>query len=272
MQSMSDEEQVDLSHMSWPDVRARLENGLRVAIVPVGAFEQHGPHLPLRTDFALAYGRAVRLARLVDAVVTPVVTAGCSDHHLDFPGTISLQPDTLIAVLTDTARSLARHGFDRLVLVNGHGGNDTTLKYATQVIRQEGGVEIVLFGVGDISAYFPEEHALNLDIHAGVMETAAMLIYSPSDVEMDKAEQPEIQFEDPVMREWLENRASDPIGFRVLRSRLPHIGEFSNNGVVTLLELATGPDNVPAREQVEEAFAQDAAEFIKKWLESREER
>ena len=268
----SKQKKFDLSHMSWPEVQARLQAGLRVAIIPVGSFEQHGPHLPLRTDFALAYGRAERIAQLVDAVIVPVAMAGCSDHHLGFPGTVSLRPETLVAVLTDTARSLARHGFDRLVLLNGHGGNDATLKYAVQAIRREVGIETVLFGVDDISAYFPKESSLNLDIHAGLMETAAMLIYSPDDVRIDKAQQPKIHFKDSTMQGWLDNRAGDPAGFKVLRSRLPHIREFSDNGVVTLVDPTQSPDSVPLREEVEQRFTDDVAAFIKKWLEAEEEK
>jgi creatinine amidohydrolase len=263
----TNEKEVDLSRMSWPEVQARLEAGLRLAIIPVGSFEQHGPHLPLRTDFMLAYGRATRIARLVEGVVVPVVTAGCSDHHLDFPGTVSLRPETLIDILTDAARSLMKHGFDRLVLLNGHGGNDTTLKAAVQTIRRKVGMETILFGVTEISAYFPEESALNLDIHAGLMETAAMLIYAPDDVHMENAQAPRIQFEDPVMQRWLDTRESDALGFKVLRSRLPAIREFSDNGVVTLLDPTRAPESVALREDVEERFGRDVAAFITKWLE-----
>jgi len=266
------EKKIDLSHMSWPEVQARLKAGLRVAIIPVGSFEQHGPHLPLRTDFALAYGRARRIAELVDAVVVPITLAGCSDHHLDFPGTVSLRPETLVAVLADTARSLAKHGLDRLVLLSGHGGNDTTLKYAAQTIQREVGAETVVLGVSDISAYFPKEAALNLDIHAGLMETAAMLIYSPDDVRQDKIQKPKIHFEDPVMQNWLENRENDPTGYKVLRFRLPRIREFSDNGIVTLVDPTQGPDSVPLREQVEQKFAGDVSTFIEKWLEAGKEK
>ncbi|MGE5601739.1 MAG: creatininase family protein [Nitrososphaerales archaeon] len=261
----------DLSRMSWPEVEARLSAGLRLAIIPVGSFEQHGPHLPLRTDYALAYGRAMRIAALTDAVVAPVVMAGLSAHHLDFPGTISLQPETLVAILRDTACSLARHGIDRIILLSGHGGNDVTIKYAAEIMEREAPVEVVALGVGEISAYFPPSSSLNLDIHAGLMETAAMLIYAPGEVRLERAERPTLRFAEPAMQEWLERRAEDAVGFKVLKSRLPSIRAFSDNGVVTLLDPAGAPASVAEREDVEERFAKDVAAFVGKWLEAQKE-
>lgn len=264
----SNDTEVDLSKMGWPEVAQRLASGLRVAIIPVGSFEQHGPHLPLRTDFVLAYARAMRLAGMVGAVVAPVVMAGLSEHHLGFPGTISLQPETLIAILTDTARSLRRHGIDRIILLSGHGGNDATIKYAAHVMERDADVQVMALGVGEISAYFPAVSGLNLDIHAGLMETAAMLIYAPEDVRLEEARRPTLQFADGAMQMWLQSRESGAVGFKVLRARLPPIAEFSDTGVVSLLNPMEAPAHIQERERVEQAFLDDVTAFVRKWLEA----
>ncbi|MEV5963552.1 creatininase family protein [Kribbella sp. NPDC051952] len=100
-----------------------------IVIVPVGATEQHGPHLATGTDWILAQAVSEQAAALVHErsarplVITPPVPYGASDHHLPFGGTLSLTPETLLAVLLELARSLQASGGRRLVFVNGHGGN-----------------------------------------------------------------------------------------------------------------------------------------------------
>ena len=145
----------DLSRLTWPEVRARLDAGLRLAIIPVGSFEQHGLHLPLRTDYALAYGRALRIAALTDSVVAPVVMAGLSSHHLDFPG-------TLLAAAGDTGSGPARCRM--LAGASWHRPHHPIERPRRQRCNHqvcgrnhEAGrpVEVLPLGVGEISAYFP---------------------------------------------------------------------------------------------------------------------
>jgi creatinine amidohydrolase len=114
--------------------------GLRpeaVAVRPVAATEQHGPHLPLSTDTCLVTGCAVRaaerVAEAIPIVVTPTLAFGFSAHHMDFPGTLSLRMPTYLAVLTDLCECLIHHGFRKLLLLNGHGGNHEAIQV---VVRQ----------------------------------------------------------------------------------------------------------------------------------------
>lgn len=100
-----------------------------LVVVPMGATEQHGPHLPTGTDALLATEVAERAASRArpdsarDLILTPTLTVGASDHHVPFGGTLTLTPETLLAVVLDVAHSVARAGGRRLVLLNGHGGN-----------------------------------------------------------------------------------------------------------------------------------------------------
>lgn len=131
-----------LTEMTWPEVEDALRT-VRMAIVPVGAHEQHGPHMNESCDAVLATEMAKRLATRLHplTLVTPTVNMGVSPHHLNFPGTISLRPETLLALLRDMVTSLKRHGIDRVLFLNGHGGNQATLGLACATFAQELDVE-----------------------------------------------------------------------------------------------------------------------------------
>jgi len=103
--------------------RDERERGARVAVLPVGSFEQHGDFLPLITDTLVASVIAGRLSTEYGLFLLPPVTLSCSHEHTGFAGTVSISAKTLIAVVTDVAESLHRSGIDRLAIVNGHGGN-----------------------------------------------------------------------------------------------------------------------------------------------------
>jgi creatinine amidohydrolase len=118
-----------LQLMSWPEVERYLEHSVGV-ILPIGATEQHGPTGVLGTDAICAETLAWRTGELADAVVGPTLTVGMSEHHMAFPGSITLRPTTLVEVVRDVVLSLARHGFRRVFIVNGHGGNTASLDAA----------------------------------------------------------------------------------------------------------------------------------------------
>lgn len=113
-----------LEHLTWPEIEMAITRGTLTVIIPVGAVEQHGPHLPLMVDAERGTALGIRVARtLGDALVAPTIRVGCSEHHMGFSGTISLRPETLEAVCHDYAVSLARHGFLNICFLPSHGGN-----------------------------------------------------------------------------------------------------------------------------------------------------
>jgi creatinine amidohydrolase len=124
--------------LSWPEVR-RAAGQDRVAIVPIGTLEDHGPHLPLDTDVKLAEAICRAAANeLADAtVLLPAVVHGYSPHHMDFPGTITIGWDTFCRYCTDIALSLVRHGFGRVLLLNGHGSNQNLVEMAARLTMVE---------------------------------------------------------------------------------------------------------------------------------------
>ena len=111
-------------------VEAAKEN--TVVIIPLGATEQHGPHLPTQVDWRLAYEVSLRAARLMHgrqrALVTPAIPFGMSEHHMSLGGTLTLNYSTMAAVIGCVVRSAARHGFKRIFVLNGHGGNIAALE------------------------------------------------------------------------------------------------------------------------------------------------
>jgi len=118
-----------LQLMTWPEVKSYLGRSKGV-IVPIGSTEQHGPTGLIGTDSICAETLAWRTGELADAMVGPTLTVGMSEHHMHFPGSVTLRPTTLIAVVRDVILSLARHGFRRVFLVNGHGGNTPSINAA----------------------------------------------------------------------------------------------------------------------------------------------
>ena len=122
-------EEIRLQLRSWPEVEAYLQQ-CRGVIVPLGSTEQHGPTGAIGTDALTAEAVALEVGRRTGVLVTPAQNFGMAEHHLGFAGTVSLQPSTLLAVLHDVVLSLAQHGFERIFVINGHGGNIATTRAA----------------------------------------------------------------------------------------------------------------------------------------------
>lgn len=120
---------------TWPEIRDAVRDN-RVAVLPVGTVEQHGPHLPLVTDVLTAHEMSRRAVERIPAqsVLMPPVYYSFNEHHLDFPGTIAIEGQTIINYVTDIGRSLAHHGFRKILLVNGHGSNVPFLDVAARNI------------------------------------------------------------------------------------------------------------------------------------------
>lgn len=127
-----------LAEMTWPEVRKAVQDG-RVMLQPLGAIEQHGQHLPVDTDNLIAESLCEAAARAHpnELVVAPIVPYGFNDHNMEFPGTVSIQPTTLLNYLTDTGRSFASAGFRHIIIVNGHGSNDTIAQLAARRVTNE---------------------------------------------------------------------------------------------------------------------------------------
>ena len=114
---------------TWPQVESYLARS-RGIIFPIGSTEQHGPSGLIGTDAICAEVVAKGVSEATGALVGPTINVGMALHHLAFPGSVSLRPTTLIALIQDYVKPLARHGFERFYFINGHGGNVASLKAA----------------------------------------------------------------------------------------------------------------------------------------------
>ncbi|CAA7611818.1 creatininase family protein [Magnetospirillum sp. UT-4] len=114
---------------TWPQVEAYLARSNAV-VLPIGSTEQHGPTGLIGTDALCAEAIARGVGERLEAMVAPTLPVGMAQHHMAFPGSMTLKPSTLLALLEDCLLSLARHGFARVLVVNGHGGNAATLSAA----------------------------------------------------------------------------------------------------------------------------------------------
>ena len=178
-----------LAELTWPQARTRFRE-TDIALLPVGAIEQHGPHLPLDTD---AWD-ADHLARLVaeacaepHPLVLPLIAYGVSYSHEDFSGTLGVSPEALARIVYDVGMSAARHGITKLVILNGHGGNVPTLQFAAQTINRDAHI-FTCVDTGETSdADVAEIAETPGDVHAGEIETSTSLATRPELVRMDKA-------------------------------------------------------------------------------------
>lgn len=116
-----------LQLMTWTEVKEYLETSKGI-IVPIGSTEQHGPTGFIGTDAICAEVVALGVGQAADAIVAPTISVGMSEHHMRFSGSITLAPSTLLMVIRDYIISLARHGFERIFFINGHGGNFPTMQ------------------------------------------------------------------------------------------------------------------------------------------------
>jgi creatinine amidohydrolase len=180
-------ESIHLEEMTWPMVRDAMEQGYTTIIMAVGSIEQHGHHLPHGTDTYLGDCLAERFAmKLGKTLVAPTIRPGCSMHHMDFPGTISISPETLIELLKETCLALDHHGFKNIILIPSHGGNFSPVNVAVQSIAPK--LKANLIAVTDLMGLigiFKEKVAVTgqppeaAGGHAGAGETSFMLAYKP---------------------------------------------------------------------------------------------
>jgi creatinine amidohydrolase len=181
---------------TYSDIRTIGEQDGSVAVVPVGSIEQHGYHLPVATDTLLAAAvarlGAERVAEQLPVLVTPPLWSGLSPHHMDFGGTITLEVDTMIAVLRDIAASVLDNEFDAVLFLNGHGGNVSLIGTAVSKIGTEfPNAQILGLTYFQLAELFIDEIRKS-DIggmaHGGEFETSLMIHLRPDLVRLDLAE------------------------------------------------------------------------------------
>ncbi len=226
--------------MTWKDFQTRDMSNM-IAVLPLAAIEQHGPHLPLGTDVMIMRGYLERvLARLpgdLGVLFLPVQETGTSDEHIEFPGTLSLAPQTLMRMLTDTGGSVYRTGCRKLVMLNSHGGNSSVIDLAARQLRRAHGMLVVSaswhrFGYPDGMFDQPE---LIHGIHGGDIETSLMMAFRPDLVREDMiADFPPASLAMERDNLWLT--ASRPAGFGWMAQDLSETGAMGNAALASRIK------------------------------------
>ena len=237
--------------LTGPDIAERVTPD-SILLLPVGAVEQHGPHLPLAVDHVIAHETASAVVDVVgdelDVWQLPTLSVSKSNEHAWSPGTLWYSADTMMAILRDLGRCLASTGAERLVLLNGHGGNTTLLNTALRELRLEFGFKTFLVHPSVPPAYGGTSTAseLGMGIHGGLNETSVFMHLRPDLVDLTKAERkvPEalaenrfVKFGGSVMFGWLSNDfdeegyigdptgANADLGKQLFDANVAHLGE-----------------------------------------------
>lgn len=212
--------------LTGPDIAERVRPD-SILLLPIGAVEQHGPHLPLAVDHVIAHETATAVVDTcgdeLDVWQLPTLSISKSNEHAWSPGTLWYSAETMMAILRDLGRGLASTGAERLVLLNGHGGNTTLLNTALRELRLQYGFKTFLVHPSVPPAYGGTSTAdeLGMGIHGGRNETAVFMHLRPELVDLSKAERkvPEtltenrfVKFGGAVMFGWLSNDF-DPEGY-----------------------------------------------------------
>ena len=216
------------AEMSWRDFAA-AEMEKVVAILPVAAVEQHGPHLPVGVDMFINQGYLARAAsRIPDdmpVLILPIQAIGKSNEHIDYPGTLTFSLETVVRAWTEIGESVVRTGCRKLIFMNSHGGNVPVIDAVARELRVRHGMLAVHAGWHRLG--YPQDLFSAVErahgIHGGEAETSLMLAFQPKTVRMQNA-QNFVSAAVGIEQEFRQLRVTQPIGFGWMASDLHPLG------------------------------------------------
>ena len=253
--------------LTWPEINDAVEKKLPV-IVPIGSVEQHGPHLPLDVDMLLVESVAHAAARLIPdrCLVMPTQCQGYTGHVMDFPGTINIHFEHLIHFMVDIGKSLAYHGFKKIVYLNGHGSNAPNMDLVARRVNLETDAEAIAanwwmmlnvdkeFMKGWRESVYPGGCA-----HACELETSVYMAVAPDDVRQDQIKNGYIEFHETQSPfQWVDLFAAGP------GTVVSWTSSYSDTGVLGEAELATPEKGQRALAEAAKQFARLVEEFARR--------
>lgn len=269
------EQEYRYEKLTWPEINEAVDLG-KVCIIPCGAVEQHGPHLPLDVDIVCptAIARGVGQTLQASVLVLPTIAYGYAGHVMDFPGTINIHHEHYMHHVGDVLGSLAYHGFKKLALLNGHGSNAPNLDLVARRTNIETDAECVAiqwwnlltvdptFLPGWRQSSFPGGCA-----HACELETSLYLYLDPVNVRMDEIKNGAISFNDEHSPfRWVDLFATGPA------TTISWTSSYSETGVLGEPELATSEKGQTAYEEAVRQLARFVAEFKERPKDARRDR
>src|SRR6185437_9420563 len=188
---MSSLDTIYYDHLTWPEMNEAVQ-ARKVVLLPIGSTEQHGPHLPLDVDNFLARGVCIAAATRAprELLIMPTIPYGYNEHALDFPGTIDVAYDHFISYCLDVCKSVIHAGFDRVVLVDGHGSNEHLCEFVARraTLETDALVASTMWTNLAVEAFEAvRESPMGGAAHACELETSAYLYLDAERVQMDKA-------------------------------------------------------------------------------------
>ena len=228
--------------LTWPEINQAVK-AKKVVVVPIGSIEQHGPHLPLDVDCVCPRGVALHAAELLPTkmLVMPTIVHGYTAHVMDFPGTINIHWEHFINMVLDVGKSLAYHGFKKIIFLNGHGSNMPNLDLAARRVNLETDAECVVCAWWSLltvdkaflpkwrESYFPGGCA-----HACELETSAYLYLDEDNVRKHLARDGRISFnEEGSDFQWVDLFAAGPA------AAVSWTSSYTETGVLGAADLAT---------------------------------
>src|SRR5215470_3327246 len=262
-----------LPHMTWPEVED-LVSRTDMVIIPVPAIEQHGPQLPIGTDYFTGEELAKLIAQKTDVLVAPILLPGISPYYMEFPGTITLSADTVQRVYFEAVQSLIRHGFRRFMILTSHAGNRNVSRYIVDRINQETpGTAVEL---NDAAAPFfakpKHKEVEQFDRHAGVAETSSGLYLFPTLVDMSRAGKNEVTLPDHLQKALPQVIAGDDTATTVFLAEAlkpKETGKHTSTREMTKTGVWSQQDTREASadrgRQDSEAFVDASVQFIGRW-------
>jgi creatinine amidohydrolase len=253
-------------HHTWPELRELAARDDVVVVIPTATLEDHGHHLPIDTDVrlieAVARGACERFNErgVGHALLFPTATHGYTPHHLDFPGTVTLRWNVLVEYLLDLGRSLCRHGFDRILMVNGHGSNQPLVDVAARLVNVEHPHAVCAsswYLVTDESKRLLEElrdSERGGMAHACELETSLYLALDPSLVQMERAVREIPSYSDLVWMDWTDG----PMSY------MPHWSALSSSGVAGDATVATAEKGARWLARAQDEVADFVAEIARR--------
>jgi creatinine amidohydrolase len=250
--------------LTWPEINEAVKAG-RVVVVPIGAVEQHGPHLPLDVDMLEVTAVAHAAARLLPRgmLVLPTQCYGYTGHVMDFPGTINIHYEHLINFMIDIGKSLAYHGFKKIIFINGHGSNAPNMDLVARRLNLETDAEVIACNWWSMLAVDPDFNKTWREsifpggvAHACELETSVYLFINEENVKQEEIRNGYIEFhKDRSAYNWVDLWGAGPA------TKVSWTASYSDTGVLGEAELAS---KEKGRRVVEEA-ARRFADLIKEF-------
>ncbi|MEM1659215.1 MAG: creatininase family protein [Candidatus Jordarchaeales archaeon] len=258
---------VFLYEMTHVEVEQKVKEGAAV-IIPMGSVEQHGVHLPLGTDVFVALEISRRVAEKTGSIIAPALWVGFSKEHMAFKGTLTLESDTLLRVVRDVVKSLASHGFRKIVVINAHGGNDAALRLAVSEVNLSLGVDALYIGPNELTSLLPPELKNQLeesmDLHAGILETSIVNLVRPDLVRRNRPSKPKVSFKRHVAESLKLAEGNPQLKSNIIASALSRFDEISDNGALTLADPLNHWSELETERALEE-IASKLAVLLEKW-------